>query len=104
VKKPQTMNPLDEAVEQLGGYFRRIGYARWQNAERLAAEGYRAYKKGDEIRFMAKTKRELSVIRRLLRQAGFKPGRPFTKGALFRQPVYGRQEVARFFQLIGASG
>ena len=44
---------------------------------------------------------ELERIRRLLRQAGFKPGRAFIKGRQFRQPVYGRESLERFLQMVG---
>jgi len=64
-------------------------------------EGAQRYKKGDEIRLTAKSQEELATIRRLLVQAGFQPGWPFVKGRQFRQPVYGRHEVARFLKLIG---
>jgi hypothetical protein len=91
------------AVEDLAGYFRRNGYVRWQNEERVSREGWNAYKKGDEVRFAANSRQELAIIRRLLVQAGFKPGRPFAKGRQFRQPVYGRDDVARFWNLISAA-
>lgn len=87
-------------AKQLAFFFRRNGYVRYQNAERLAAEGQR-YKKGDEVRLVATSLAELRAIRRLLRQAGFKPGRPFRKAKQYRQPVYGRSVVARFLAFIG---
>lgn len=91
----------DEAiVEQLAFFFRRNGYVRRQNHERLASEG-RRYKKGDEIRLVAETQAELRTIRRLLRQAGFKPGHAFAKHEQYCQPVYGRRAVAHFLTLIG---
>ena len=88
------------AVEQLAEFFHRNGYVRWQNAERKDTEGWRLYKKGDEVRLVAVNKRELALIRSLLRQAGFKAVRPFVKGRQFRQPLYGRKEVARFLALM----
>lgn len=91
-------------VEQLAAFFRRNGYVRWQNVKRLESQGWRIYKKGDEVRLVADTKRELALIRRLLRQAGFKPGRSFVKGRQYRQPVYGREEVSRFLALIEEVG
>jgi hypothetical protein len=44
----------------------------------------------------------LARLRRLLREAGFRPGKPFAKWRSFCQPLYGRQEVRRFLDLIGA--
>ncbi len=95
--------PSPAVVEQLAALFRRHGYVRWQNPERLSADGYMGYKKGDEVRLVANTVAELRAIRRLLRQAGFTPGRPFAKARQWRQPVYGRAAVARFLDLVGGS-
>jgi hypothetical protein len=92
-----------ETVTRLSAFFRRNGYVRFQNARRLKAEGYRVYKKGDEVRLVVETSAELKTIRRLLQQAGFKPGRPFTKSRKRVQPVYGREAVARFLILVGES-
>ncbi|HEV3004049.1 MAG TPA: hypothetical protein VGX78_06280 [Pirellulales bacterium] len=85
----------------LAGFFRRNGYTRWQDARRKQHEGYKTYKKGDEVRLVAESLRELALVRRLLRRAGFRPRRPFRKGNQYRQPLYGRQTVARFLTLIG---
>jgi hypothetical protein len=49
---------------------------------------------------VADTKKELEEIRRLLRAAGFKPGKPFTKSNQWRQPVYGRTELVRFLKMV----
>ena len=86
---------------QLAYFYHRNGYVRRQNALRLAREGPQ-YKKGDEVRLVAASRAELATIRRLLRWAGFTPGRPFRKGKQLRQPIYGRQHVARFLALLGA--
>ncbi len=86
---------------RLADLFCRNGYLRFQNAGRLAAEGYWGYKKGDEVRLVADSLAELAEIRRLLRAAGFKPGRPFRKAKQYRQPLYGRSEVVRFLALVG---
>ena len=74
---------------------------RRQDADRRAAEGYAAYKKGDEVRLVATSEAELACIRAELERAGFKPGRPFRKAGQYRQPIYGREEVARFLSLVG---
>lgn len=54
------------------------------------------YKKGWEIRFAAKSRKELYLIRRLLDEVGLKKGKPFRKGTLFIQPLYGKEAVAWF--------
>jgi len=81
--------------------FRRNGYVRRQNLVRVVNEGWGRYRKGEEVRLVANSAQELRLVRQLLRQAGFTPGRPFAKGQQYRQPVYGRQVVARFLDLIG---
>jgi hypothetical protein len=86
-------------AKELSRFFLLAGYVRWQNPRRRKREK-RRYKKGDEIRLIAQSKWQLRCIRRLLRQAGFKPGRAFAKGRQFRQPVYGRKEVARFLAMV----
>ncbi|HEV3023661.1 MAG TPA: hypothetical protein VGX76_14400 [Pirellulales bacterium] len=95
----KTLSRPDRAL--LAGFFRRNGYTRWQDARRKQREGYNIYKKGDEVRLVAESLRELALVRRLLRRAGFRPGRPFRKGNQYRQPLYGRQAVARFLTFIG---
>lgn len=91
----------ESVAERLRGFYRRNGYVRRCNVERRDALGAQVYKKGDEVRLVAHSFAELAVIRRLLRAAGFKPGRPFRKARQYRQPVYGRGEVARFLEVIG---
>lgn len=88
-----------EAVRQLARFFHRNGYLRWRNPQRLKSDG-RAYKKGAEIRLVANSKQELATIRRLLKTAGFKAGRPFVKARQFRQPVYGIDQVIAFLKII----
>lgn len=85
---------------ELGRYFKRNGYVRRQNPERLASEGYWGYKKGDELRLTAQDEAELHHLQDLLKRAGFRPGRPFVKGRLYRLPIYGRESVCRFLQLV----
>lgn len=91
-----------EALAVLAAFFQRNGYVRWQNPERLADEGPQQYKKGNEVRLVANSVRELRLIRRSLCQLGFNPGRPFRKARQYRQPIYGRDEVARFLELVAA--
>ncbi len=93
------VRPPRQAVQQLSVLFRRNGYVRRLNPKRRAAEPG-TYKKGDEVRLVAASAAELRAIRRLLRAAGFRPGRAFRKANQWRQPVYGREEVARFLALI----
>jgi len=89
-----------EVVKKLGNYFHRNGYVRRANAVRRAQEG-QLYKKGAEVRLVAHSRAELTEIRQLLKQAGFKVARPFSKANQLRQPVYGIAEVSRFLSLVG---
>jgi len=90
----------DELTARLAEAFHCNGYIRRLNPSRRAAEG-KLYKKGDEIRLVADSKRELVDLRRLLRAAGFKYGRPFRHARQYRLPVYGRRQVARFLEIVG---
>jgi hypothetical protein len=93
--------PPKTVVKELARLYSRNGYTRRQNKRRFKKEGSSQYKKGEEVRLLARTRKELQQIRRLLVQAGFKPGRPFAKGTQICQPVYGKQAVARFLELVG---
>lgn len=89
-----------EAGRALAPYFIRNGYLRWPNPKLKKKRGPDTYKKGVELRLVANSAAELSRIRALLRRAGFVPKRPFQKGNQFRQPLYGKEEVSRFLELI----
>ena len=102
MKKSCVRSSQRMVVARLASFFRRNGFVRRQDPQRLADEGWERYKKGDELRLVAESAKELRLIRRLLREAGFKPGRPLAKGRQYRQPIYGRQAVARFLDLVAA--
>ncbi len=89
-----------ELVKQLADRFHASGYVRWQDAEQKKERG-RKYKKGNEVRLVAGTKKELAKIHRLLVKLGFRPGRPFAKDNKYRLPLYGKTAVARFLELVG---
>ena len=90
----------DLVAMKLAELFRRNGYVRPPEAKRLAKPGYGHFRRGFEFRLTADSWNELQLIQRLLRRAGFEPGKPFVKGNQFRQPVYGREELERFLALI----
>ena len=71
------------------------GCIRVPNAMRRKREG-QAYKMGYEVRLPARTMADLRDLRTLLRDAGFKPGKPYRKGRGFILPLYGRETVERF--------
>lgn len=86
-------------IPSLAKLFQRNGYIRRHDPKRRKKEKA-GYHKGDEVRFTAESRQELAHIRRLLRQAGFTPGRPFTKGTQYRLPVYGREKVQKLLKLL----
>lgn len=92
-KKKQTpgTRPEFELVE----FFHRNGYMRVPN-EALRQESPREYKKGYEIRLVARTQQELAAMRRLLRQVDLRAGKPFPKHNQWVQPVYGRDAMDLF--------
>lgn len=100
-RRSQPRSP-QAVARRLADFFERNGYVRRQDPRRVGKHGWDRYKKGDEVRLVAESKAELRLIRRLLRAAGFKAGRPFPKGRQHRQPVYGRQAVARFLDIVVA--
>lgn len=91
-----------DAIAELSACFHRNGYVRRPNQDRRAAERSR-YKKGYEVRLVAASEVELERIRSLLVSAGFEPGRPYAQLPGFRQPVYGREQVIRFLDAVGAA-
>jgi hypothetical protein len=90
-KQTPVVRPEIELVE----FFRRNGYMRVPN-QALREDAPREYKKGYEIRLVARSQRELSTMRRLLRQVDLRPGKPFPKHNQWVQPVYGRDSMDRF--------
>ena len=100
--KRRAADHMDSTTALLAAFFRRNGYVRLQNQQRLEEEGPASYRKGDEIRLVASSARELRLIRSLLKEAGFRPGRDFVKGRQYRVPIYGRDAVARFLEMVEA--
>jgi hypothetical protein len=90
---------IDPTEVELARIFKRGGYVRLQNPERME-EGAAKYKKGDEVRLMADSAAQLRIIRRLLRSADFTCGRPYLKHKRWCQPLYGREATARFLEIV----
>ncbi len=76
-------------------FYRRNGYMRVPN-EALREDAPREYKKGYEIRLIAKSQRELTAMRRMIRQVDLRPGKPFPKHNQWVQPIYGRDAMVLF--------
>jgi hypothetical protein len=91
---------MDKSVKtQLLYFFHRNGYFRVVNPRRRKQKGQN-YKKGYEIRFVARNREELREIRLLLKKAKFKRGKPFLKGLQFVQPVYGKKFYEQFRKFV----
>jgi hypothetical protein len=91
--------PRDESTSQRAAQLRlgRLpGYVRQPDLSRRNGEEGRAYKKGWEVRFTARTEQEIAEIRDLVVAAGFAPARPFFKGQQLIQPVYGIAAVQAY--------
>ncbi|MEV4558958.1 hypothetical protein AB0K51_18485 [Kitasatospora sp. NPDC049285] len=91
--------PRDESSAQRAARLRlgRLpGYVRQPDPARRGGDEGRAYKKGWEVRFTARSEEEIAEIRDLVTAAGFAPARPFFKGHQLIQPVYGIAAVQAY--------
>jgi len=101
--------PTPDAMSRLLAWYAQRGNLRIPNRTKqrrsLAASkrtGLKpTYRKGYEIRIAAAGPSEVRELMRLLRAAGFPPGKPFTKGRRTIVPVYGVAHVERFAALAG---
>lgn len=82
----------------LADYVRANSYARVPNETRQD-EGWSAYKKGYELRIVVKTQADLKQVRKLLKDASIKPGKPYRKANQWVVPVYGKQPVNQLVAL-----
>jgi hypothetical protein len=87
---------VTSAIRELRKLFRRNGYARVVSLKKRKKLTSRKYKKGYEVRFVLVDEGELERTRRLLGDAGFKPGKEFPKNKRLVVPVYGKTAVQTF--------
>jgi hypothetical protein len=87
--------------QRLRFFFGRNGYLRFPDAKRQQQEGHSKYKKGSEVRLVAYDETELTEIRNLLQQMGFKLANSHAKAKQHIQPIYGKQAVERFCEMVG---
>ncbi|GMU96041.1 hypothetical protein [Ignavibacterium album] len=85
-------------VKKIADYFKRNGYFRLPDEKPLKKNS--TSKKGYEIRFVAKDKKELGEMKSLLKEIGLMPGKPFDKFNQFVLPVYGKEKYLRFRNLL----
>ena len=77
------------AEKQLAFFFHRNGYVRVPDKKRRKKES-RTYKMGYETRFIAKTKKEVATLERLLGKFEISPGKAYAKAEQWCVPVYGQ--------------
>jgi len=91
-----------QVLEGLAECFQRNGYVKWRDGVSEAEVGG-GMRHGIELRLAANSDEELEEVRKLLKSAGFSPGRPFRKGHGYRQPLYGPNAM-RFVELLRIQG
>lgn len=82
--------------ELLAWFFHRNGYFRLADIERRQKLGSKGYKKGDEVRLVAKNADELNRINSALKRVGLNPGKPFAKARSTVIPIYGKEAINYF--------
>jgi len=97
-----TVTPGRNVIEGLKSCFVANGCVRIADSASRNAEGQK-YKKGYEVRLVATSLDELFDIQGLLVEAGISFGRPYVKARRIVQPIYGRDNVKRFLELMGES-
>lgn len=99
-KKVAEPSKVKKAVaKKIAEYFVRNGYFRIPD-EKPAKKKKVVAKKGYEIRFVAKDRKELSEMKSLLKEAGLEAGKPFDKFNQFVLPVYGKEKYFRFKEML----
>jgi hypothetical protein len=99
VRQKRLEKENSKAESELARFFNAKGYMRFPNPERREREGFN-YKKGYEVRLVVKDEIELQTIRQLLERLGFKLGKPFQKANQLVQPIYSKDAVERFQDIL----
>lgn len=95
--RKKTASAPSSTARQLAAWFDAHG---WVQSPPKKPKGKAADSRhGYEVRLTA-SPREVPGLVRMLKQAGFKPGKPHAKGNRLRVPLYGREQVARFKAMI----
>ncbi len=85
---------FEEPEVVLKKLFLQRGFVRIADQERKLKDP--KYKKGWEVRLMARTESELKQIQLWLIEVGFKPGKPFRQSSRLIQPIYGKDAFEWF--------
>lgn len=94
------MATKNSARDLLTTVYHRNGYLRLPDLERREREKA-SYKKGWEVRLVAKDETELQEIRQAVDALDFKLAKPFPKATQWIQPIYGYDAVHEFCELVG---
>ena len=96
-KQPTSASP----ARRLSAWFEAHGWVQSppkkpvRNKKKREAQSRRGY----EVRLTASRKEAPGLVR-LLKRAGFDPGKPYPKGNRLRVPLYGKEQVARFLAMV----
>ncbi len=93
------MKNLREPLKIINYYLNANAYMRLPNENRRKTDKQK-YKKGYEIRFVAKSDAECREIAHALEECGFNPGKPFKKGTQIIVPLYGREALIKLKELL----
>ena len=98
----KSMSRKEKALKTLAVYFTRNGCIRWADPDARDKLGYNKYKKGYEVRLVAQDEKEMAVLEKALKAAGFRHGKPYAKNRQTIIPIYGREQVERFVEEVEA--
>ncbi len=99
----ENSNPeKDRALNFLKEKFKAVGYMRRQNPSKFRAKGPDVYKKGWEVRFVARSDEELQAIRHAIYILGYTVSKTFKRQGRDVQPLYGKEIVGEFKALHAA--
>ncbi|SEF78825.1 hypothetical protein SAMN03080598_01411 [Algoriphagus boritolerans DSM 17298 = JCM 18970] len=87
------------ALKILKKVFLRNGYVRIKDSSRIEESKTQKYKKGYEVRLVAKDEAELARIRVAIFSLDLYVAKSFLKGNQMVQPIYG-EEITRKFEKI----
>jgi len=93
------MKNLQKPIKIISRCLHSNAYMRLPNEERRKTDKQK-YKKGYEIRFVAKSDPEHREIADALKECGFNPGKPFKKGTQIIVPLYGREALIKLKELL----
>ena len=95
------MSSPNQALRKVAELYRQDGYVRGPVPDRLLQDGWRAYKKGWELRISLPDEQAVIGLRRAIDQAGLRLARFYPKHGRLIQPIYGRDQVLRVLRAAG---